>query len=275
MSSKTHNTGQLSGKLLVFGGPYSNLQSLQKMKEIADAGGFAPEQIICTGDVVGYCAQPEETVTLIREWGIYVICGNVEIQLREGEEDCGCDFNEGGRCDLFSRQWYPFAKEKLSEASIEWMKTLPEFIRLEFGGKTGMVVHGSYFETAGYVFASTDWTEKLRNFEAADADFILAGHCGLPFISEADGFVWFNPGVIGMPANEGRTRVWYGILEATSEGLEFRHHSYEYDHTTTARLMRENHLPEPYAKTLETGLWDNCEILPEVETAARGLEIEL
>ena len=56
---------------------------------------------------------------------------------------------------------------------------------------------------------------------------------------------------------------------------QFRHLSYSYDHLTAARLMRETRLPQPYALTLETGLWDNCEILPEAETAAQGRKIAM
>ncbi len=37
--------------------------------------------------------------------------------------------------------------------------------------------------------------------------------------------------------------------------------------------MRAVGLPEEYAQALETGLWDNCEILPAGETAERGIPL--
>jgi hypothetical protein len=37
--------------------------------------------------------------------------------------------------------------------------------------------------------------------------------------------------------------------------------------------MVENNLPRQYAKTLLSGLWDNCEILPETETLAQGKKL--
>ncbi|MEL6673802.1 MAG: metallophosphoesterase family protein [Bacteroidota bacterium] len=271
----TQSLGELNGPLLIFGGVYSNLQALQAMQEVASQQGFLPEQIICTGDVVGYCAQPEETVQAIRDWGISVILGNVEIQLGEGAEDCGCDFSPGGRCDLFSRQWYPYAQSQLSQASIDWMQGLPDFLEFSFSGKKALVVHGSYFEEADYVFASTPWSTKQANFEATQADVILAGHCGLPFHSMQDGKAWLNPGVIGMPANDGEPHVWYMILQETVFGWTFMHHKLTYDHQTAAKLMREKQLPLSYAQTLETGLWDNCEILPEAETQAQGKPLGL
>lgn len=268
--------GQLSGPVLAFGGVYSNLQALERLQTIANALGIPPERIICTGDVVGYCAYPEESVQAVQEWGIHVIAGNVELQLREGQDDCGCDFRSGGRCDTFSRQWYPFAKAQLSAASIAWMDTLPDFIRFEMAGQRGLVLHGSWHEVAEYIFNSTDWAIKARNFEDSDSDIILAGHCGLPFQEVKDQKYWLNPGVIGMPANDGSTHIWYMLLDQNAEGkLIFSHHSYEYDFEKAASAMEAQKLPLAYAKTLRTGIWDNCEILPEVETSLQGVAIEL
>ena len=265
--------GTLSGPLLVFGGSYSNLQALEALKKAAEAKAIPPENIICTGDVVGYCADPEATVQTVMEWGIRVVAGNVELQLRSGAEDCGCDFNTGGRCDVFSRQWYPFAQKALSETSLTWMKTLPEALQFTYGGQSATVLHGSWFETAGYVFQSTPWSEKLRHFSAAESQLILAGHCGLPFAHQYEHYSWLNAGVIGMPANDGTPRVWYLTLETSATGWQHQFHSLEYDFREAAQRMHQRRLPQAYAKTLVTGLWDNCEILPEEETLLQGQPI--
>ena len=266
--------GALEGPLLVFGGVYSNLQALEQMMQIAKTRGIPADRIICTGDMVGYCAHPEETVQLIRDWGIHCIAGNVELQLRDGEEDCGCDFNDGSRCDVFSRQWYPYAQSVLSESAIAWMHDLPHHIRFKYAGLQAQVVHGALEHVSGYVFASTPWERKAEQLNRAEADLILGGHCGLPFNDHKEGKYWLNPGVIGMPANDATTRVWYMILD-DQEAFSFQHHSFEYNHKAAAQAMRDKRLPEAYALTLETGLWDNYEILPEEETAAQGQRIEL
>ncbi len=271
MSDKVINIGELEGPLLVFGGVYSNLQALERLIQIAQDKGIDPNNVICTGDVVGYCAQPVESVNLIREWGIHVIAGNVELKLAEGSEECGCDFTSGSRCDTFSRNWYPFAQSKMTEREINWMKRLPEFIRFSIANKEALVVHGSLFETSEFIFKSTDWGVKLPNFEKEKVEMILAGHCGLPFIDVKNGLTWANAGVIGMPANDGQTDVWYMIVDVNERGeLTYSHSHFDYDHSTAARLMEENHLPKEYAHTLRTGVWDNCEILPDVETARQG-----
>ena len=269
------NLGILSGKILVFGGVYSNGQALEKMQAIAKELAIPASNIICTGDVVGYCAQPEECVQALKDWGIPTIAGNVELQLREGLEDCGCNFDSESRCNLFSRQWYPYAQSHLSQHSIDWMSDLPDFIRFQLGAFRGLVVHGSFHETAEFIFASTPWSVKEKNFADGEADLILAGHCGLPFSQKQENKHWINSGVIGMPANDGRTHVWYVILESDGAGgLHYEHHSFEYDCLKAAELMEERKLPIQYARTLRTGIWDNCEILPEVETNNQGKMID-
>ncbi len=269
----TKNIGKLTGPLLLFGGVYSNFQSLEKIMEIAQERNIPFHNIICTGDVVAYCAQPEETVQAIKKWNIHSITGNVEIQLREGLEDCGCDFKSGSRCDLFSRQWYPFAQENLSKSSIDWMHGLPDFLEFEFYGKKCFVVHGSFEETSEYIFASTNWEKKADIFRETKADIIIGGHCGLPFSETRQNKTWLNPGVIGMPANDGSTEVWYMILDNLNGEISYQHFSFEYNYQLASKLMTQYQLPPEYAKTLLTGIWDNCDILPAVETKNQGVPI--
>lgn len=264
--------GTLKGKVLVFGGVYSNMQALEAIIQVAEQHDIAPKNIICTGDIVGYCAEPEAALQTVKNWGIHTILGNVEIQLRDKEEDCGCNFNEDSRCDIFSRQWYPYAQQNVSENSLKWLKTLPDHLTFEYANQKGIVVHGTFFETSGYMFKSTNWSEKERNFKAADANLILGGHCGLPFSDVKNGQYWLNAGVIGMPANDGTTNVWYMIMNDESN-FTYEHQPLKYNYQQAHDLMQRHNLPPQYAKTLLTGLWDNCEILPVEETALQGQEI--
>jgi len=81
--------GELSGPVLVFGGPYSNLEAARAIRAEAARLGVPPARTICTGDVVAYCADPGATVALVRDWGIAVVMGNVEESLGAGAGDCG------------------------------------------------------------------------------------------------------------------------------------------------------------------------------------------
>jgi len=270
MDKDIKHIGNLSGKVLLFGGVYSNLQALEKMKHIAESENILPENCICTGDIVGYCAQPEETVKLFQQWGAQSIAGNVELQLRTGAADCGCDFRKGSRCDGFSQLWYPYAQSQLSENTLDFMATLPHHLQFEYAHKRVMVVHGSYFNTSDFIFKSTPWETKQSNFDEIQCDVIIGGHCGLPFSDSNNDLLWLNPGVIGMPANDGSPKVWYAILEDADDTLTFTHQHFDYDHTLASQLMHQANLPEAYAKTLLTGIWDNTEILPAAEKAIQN-----
>ncbi len=275
MDKKIIHLDNPQGKMLLFGGAYSNLQALEKLITIAEKEGISAKNCISTGDLVGYCAQPEETVQLFKKWGARAIAGNVEIQLREGGEGCGCDFRQGSRCDDFSKMWYPFAQSKLSQDSLDFMETLPDHYTFTKGGKNVMVLHGSYFQVSEFIFKSTAWQKKEANFTETKADIIIGGHCGIPFYHQKEDKLWINAGVIGMPANDGTPRVWYVIIDDNNDQFTFKHHSYHYSHKETSKLMYNGLLPEEYARTILTGIWDNCDILPPVESGLQGFGIQL
>lgn len=260
-------------RILVFGGPYSNIQALESLRSEADKKGFRPKDIICTGDIIAYCAHPNECVSLIKDWGIHCIAGNVELNLRDNVDDCGCNFDEGSRCDMFSRQWYPFAKETISKESLQFISDLPEYLSFEINGKKVFVLHGSAHDTSEFIFASTSAEIKLKNFHKTKSDIIIAGHCGIPFSEKLDTKWWINSGVIGMPANDGNTNTWYSIVDLKEEKASF--YPLEYDFHSAAQEMKSKKLPLSYSKTLVTGIWDNCDILPEKETSLQGQPLVL
>src|SRR5439155_20357413 len=72
-------------------------------------------------------------------------------------------------------------------------------------------------------------------------------------------------GVRGRPENNGRTDVWYALVEARSR-LHLEFVPVEYGHERLAREMHEERLPEEFVETIQTGWWTTClEILPAKE----------
>lgn len=116
-------------------------------------------------------------------------------------------------CDRLSSDWYSHIRDKVSETSIQWMQNLPHILRFKLNGFIINVVHGSYSKTGRYIFKSTPWNEKREEFEASNADIIIAGHSGLPFSDRKENKLWFNPGVIGMTAPRGSGTVLLHLLK--------------------------------------------------------------
>lgn len=259
--------------ILVFGGPYSNERATAAMRRTASERGIPASRVICTGDVVAYCAEPEETVEAIRDWGCHVIAGNCEEQLAAGAGDCGCGFEAGTACDLLAKGWYPFANQRVSAASRAWMAALPSSARLRWQGLDCLVVHGGVGVVNRFVFAS-EGDVLDAELDAAKADLVVAGHAGIPFIAKRRRGTWFNAGVIGMPANDGTPDGWYGLLTPTPRGVELSLHRLAYDSRPAAAAMRRWSYADGYAKSLVTGIWPSFDVLPAAETAATGVRLK-
>lgn len=229
--------------------------------------------VICTGDIVAYCAEPEETASAIRAWGCHAIQGNCEESLASGAGDCGCNFEEGSACDLMAKGWYPYADALITPEIRAWMGSLPVTLRFAYAGLTFRVIHGGVSETARWVFAS-DRALIASELVQCGSDVVVAGHCGLPFIARVERQAWFNAGVIGMPANDGTPEVWYGLISRSKEGgIRLSLHRLRYDHFGAAAALRRMRFADTYARTLIDGLWPSMDVLPESERAQRGVRL--
>ena len=269
---KSH-LGSFDQPVLIFGGPYGNLQATSAMRSLAEKAMIPPERIICTGDMTAYCAQPRETVSLIRDWGVHCIQGNLEAQLGTEADHCGCNFSPESSCDRLSQDWYSFTQQEMDVDQCEWFQTLPEHLRFYLNGVSCVVVHGAFSNMSRFVFESTPWSLKEAELDQAEASVLIGGHSGLPFSQVENGRLWCNAGVIGMPANDGTSRGWYAILEPAGEGIKCSHFSFSYDHQEAAELMAKRSLPVEYQKSLLSGIWHSCDILPEAETQAQGIQL--
>jgi predicted phosphodiesterase len=258
-----------SGPILVFGGPYSNLRATEALRAEAAKLGIPPHRTICTGDVVAYAAEPEETVSAIRDWGCHVIAGNCEEQLGEGAQDCGCGFDPGTACDLLAKGWYPYANMRVSDASRAWMRALPTSAHFVLHGQHFRVLHGGVSQINRFIFAS-EKTVLAAELACVSEDVVLAGHAGVPFIARHGAKTWFNAGVIGMPANDGSPDVWYGLITPGITGATLATRRLSYDHRAAAASMRRWAHADGYAKTLVTGIWPSFDVLPANETAQTG-----
>jgi hypothetical protein len=218
MAVTEHDLGALDGPVLVFGGPYSNLEAAEAVRAEAQRLGVPPARTICTGDIVAYCADPGATVALIRDWGIPVVQGNVEEQLGAGAEDCACGFTPGSACETLAAQWYAHAEREVSADDRRWMAGLPRLVRFTLAGRRLAAIHGGVSRINRWLFASTPAADKLAEIALADAEGVLAGHCGLPFVDFLGGPLWCNAGTVGLPANDGTPRVWYAVLTPERTG---------------------------------------------------------
>jgi len=259
------------GPLLVFGGPYSNLQATQAVLAEAARRGIPARHVICTGDVVAYGADAAACCDLVMDSGIHVLMGNCEENLAAGEQDCGCGFEEGTACDLLSRAWYAHADRQVTAAQRAWMGRRPRRMEVALpDGRRLAVLHGGAAEISRFLFASSPPDMLAAEVAATGCDGVIAGHCGLPFARELGAALWVNAGAIGMPANDGTPHGWFAVLTPGAASLRVDLRPLAYDHAGAAEAMRAARLPEGYAAALANGLWPSCDVLPPEERACRG-----
>ena len=258
------------GPVLCFGGPYSNLQATRALLAEARRLGIPPGRMVCTGDVVAYCADAAATLDLIMESGVRTVMGNCEQSLAAGRADCGCGFGEGTACDLLSRGWFEHASRTVAPRHRAWMGALPERLVLRIAGRRLAVVHGGADSINRFVFASAPAPKLAAEIAATGCDGVVAGHCGLPFTRIVEGALWHNAGAIGMPANDGTPRTWFSLLVPRDGGLEVEHRALSYDHAGAAAAMRAAGLAGGYASALGSGVWPSWDVLPDAERSAAG-----
>lgn len=257
-------------RIAVFGGVYNNHFGLAALLE--DAARRGAEAVYCLGDLGGFGPNPEKVRPLLAQGGVLAIQGNYEQSLASGAEDCNCGYTDP-RDNHFAGLSYGYTERHASPDFKGWMGSLPARRRVRVGDRELLLVHGSPRRVNEFLFHSTSpvpFLEVLLDQNRCDG--ILCTHTGLHWHRRLpSGRDVINAGVIGRPANDGATHVWYAMLEArpdTAGGLDVERVPLAYDHRALAAEMRAEELPEEFVATILTGWWTTClEILPARERA--------
>ncbi|SLN50362.1 Calcineurin-like phosphoesterase superfamily domain protein [Roseovarius albus] len=262
--------GQLRGPILLFGGPYSNLQALTALRAGAQELGIPNSNMICTGDVVAYCASPIETIAMIRDLGCTVVAGNCEKQLGEGRDNCGCGFEEGSSCDVLSVGWFAHASKQVGKDDRAWMRSLPDVVTFTLEGLRYAVIHGGLTDISRFVWATSaekTFEEEIVEIIRAvgDVDAVIAGHSGIAFQRQILGVTWINAGVIGMPHHAGTPETQFVVLD----GGQAHVRGLRYDSGAAHDAMLAAGLTQGYHTALLSGYWPSEDVLPpELRRAA-------
>lgn len=260
---KHRDLGDLDAPVLVFGGPYSNLQATRALIAEARARGIGQDRIICTGDTVAYCAEARGTVAALRDLGCAVVAGNCERQLAAGAPDCGCGFDEGSECDLLAAGWYAHADRTVTSQDRAWMAACPDVVTFTQAGRRCAVIHGGQSDIARFLWPVSPgdaFAGEIALIGAAvgAVDIVLAGHCGIAFQRQIGAVTWINAGAIGLPPHDGRPETRFAVLEAGRAVI----HRLAYDHSGAQAAMRAAGLGQGYHDTLATGIWPSEDVLP-------------
>jgi diadenosine tetraphosphatase ApaH/serine/threonine PP2A family protein phosphatase len=243
-------------RLVVLSDIHGNLEALQAV--LRDASEVAPgTQLVCLGDIVGYGADPEEAVRVVRGAGVLSVLGNHEMGVN--------DPSSRGRFDPQAWESVKWACSKLSAESRSWLNELP--VSLSLGGCR--FVHGlPPDEVDTYLFqASTGHVVRVMTDIPEDVSFVGHTH-QLQLVSLREGRLdgtplsegrqvlepgvrhIVNAGAVGQP-RDGNPRAKYCLYDTQSRELTVRFVSY--DTATAAKKIIAAGQPRVYAERLSAG----------------------
>jgi predicted phosphodiesterase len=251
-------------RIAVLGGLYSNYLALEAA--LADIRRRRVDAIYCLGDLGAFGPHPDRVFPLLREAGVQCIQGNYDNSLARGLPDCQCGYTDP-RDNHFARISYAYTFANTSPDNRSWLGTLPLERRLTLGCHRLLLCHGSPRKMNEFLWESTTSTHFLAFLRREyDTDVILTTHTGIKWHRELpDGGHFVNVGVLGRPENDGRTCVWYTLLESGPD-LRVEFVPVEYDVDRLAREMVAEGLPVEFVETIRTGWWTTClEVLPARE----------
>jgi predicted phosphodiesterase len=145
----------------VLGDIHGNLEALRAV--LAALDGRGARELLCVGDIVGYNADPDECVALLRSRSAKIIAGNHDLIAthRLGFE----------RCSNKARYALERTRRRIAPQTVEWLCALPDRLLIE--GKIALV-HGGVRDVQLYMK-----TPQLvaRNAELLRLDFPSARVC--------------------------------------------------------------------------------------------------
>jgi predicted phosphodiesterase len=151
-------------RVLLLSDIHSNLEALEAC--LAAAPAF--DLVVNLGDIVGYCASPNEVIARSRELGTHFIRGNHDRAV--GGLMNLTDFNPVA---AMAAEW---TRAQLTPENLAWLRSLPQG-PLQIEGLAGMqFVHGSPVDEDDYVVTVQDAVEPML---VTDAHVTFFGHTHL------------------------------------------------------------------------------------------------
>ena len=251
MTEAPENASLEYERVAVFGGIYSNHLALAAA--IEDARGRGVDALLCLGDLGAFGPNPAKVFTLLRDSGIAVVRGNYDDSIARGLDDCQCGYTDP-RDNHYARLSYQYTYQNTSPENRAWMADFPEDLRFRLAGREVLAFHGSPRQTNEFLWESTTPTHFLDKLaDDVRADVLLGTHTGIHWARSWAGGVgggpprqeeggaeraYVNVGALGRPANDGRTDVWYALLDGTGHTLDVDFVPVTYDHRALAEEMR-------------------------------------
>lgn len=234
-------------RLAIISDVHSNIYALEQVLE--DIRTRNVDQIVCAGDLVGYTAFPNEVINKIKQEKIETVQGNYDDAIGNLRITCGCDY-ETEREEKIGLSSLQFTNEEITEDNREFIKKLPQELRLELEDYTSLVVHGSPRRLNEYLYADSKQIEEVA--AELEEDILICGHTHLPYHRVIDGKHIINAGSVGKPKH-GNANGVYTIIEVENSRIKTEFIEVVYSVEKVTSKIKETDLADEIITVLKTG----------------------
>lgn len=234
---------------------HSNLEALEAV--LAEISALMVDEILCLGDIVGYNANPNECIDIVRRAGIRCIMGN--------HDSRASGLEEPDNFTPLAREAVLWTRDRLTEGNKRFLRELPRELTVE----GFFLFHGSIHDTDRYII---DERDAMDNFEMlgsipGEPKTAFFGHThvrvavclqrGKVFLEPDEELrlsAWksylINPGSVGQPRDREPSSSFL-IYNTMDEKVTF--HRVDYDIAATQDKIIEAGLPVELAQRLAIG----------------------
>jgi putative phosphoesterase len=234
-------------KLLLLGDIHGNYPAFRAVLKYIRSDRF--DWIVNTGDFTVYSTFPNETIKWFRKRKNTVcIIGNTDrriLRILSGEKLKRPKKKE-------KQVMYFWTAENLRAKNVAYLKSLPAQTDFTTAGVRIGVFHGTREDPDEELFP---WAPESRFRELAkDSPYQvqIMGHSHVPFYKVVDGIHFINTGSVGRMF-DGDSRASFAVLKISSAGIGVEHFRIPYDVKKVIKGLKDNELPEIYAKMFRCG----------------------
>jgi predicted phosphodiesterase len=233
---------------------HSNLEALESV--IAALSKERIDRYICCGDIVGYGADPDECVHLVK--GLDAVCVM-------GNHDSACsDGNDISRFTRNAAEGIMWTRENITRDSVDFLKKLPlvESVSPIFG-----IVHGTLKAPADFEYLISE-SMADDTFSLMKESVLFIGHTHVAGIFEKyrDRVVYrtsseaslskvkkyiINPGSVGQP-RDGDNRAAFAVFDSDVSHIRIGRVGYDI-RSAQQKIIRAG-LPDKSAERLKGGI---------------------
>lgn len=242
-------------RIAVISDIHSNLEALQAV--LARIEDSKADEIVCLGDIVGYNANPNECIDILRQKKVTCIIGN--------HDACAAGLEEPDNFNPLARRAVLWTREQLTGENKAFLADLLREQRLDHM----FFFHGSIHDTDRYILYKEDAEDNFRLltglpgsprvgfFGHTHVRLALSYYMGaiaVELVPELHLASWkkylINPGSVGQP-RDGDPRAAFLLYDSAEDRIAFHH--VEYDIRACQDKIIRAGLPPRLAERLASG----------------------